>query len=488
MNFIKFPFSSLYSKSISVVRQSLIWSGVLFGAVSCSSFEQGQPAAPGEQNNIVQARREQVSGFAVSDVPEVSRAAIRILSNGGNAVDAAAAMMFHLSVVLPSRAGVMGGGVCQIYFPEEERAKTLDFLSPAFNPDRGAGLPSLPRGAFYMQSRYGRQSWSSVLQPALEATKNASVSGAFAQDLKEYATAAQAARSSGMIPFQPVSLFQKENGDIFEEGDSFSQPELGRLLNKMAVNGTGILYNGEMAEEFLKDALSQGYALPEEQLKQYRPKMRDSETVKTEKGVVFLQNREISGDAGETLAKAFLGDDHARAGKAGRVLDNFSKGRVYPFGLTDGTSFVVQDESGMTAVCGLSVGRLFGTGVYLPKEGVFLAQPLAQNSASFYSVLYPKSEQEGKTGISYASAAVGTFAFADQMRLLKEIFSEGYPLPEAMKTVGQRLTDEEEEKAFMERNQAFLCKGDICILSSDFRGRGAGVFLEESSPVASWEL
>jgi gamma-glutamyltranspeptidase / glutathione hydrolase len=480
MRFIKFPFSFLYSRKISAVRQSLILAGVCFLAISCAIVQEVKEPLP--QENIVRAEQKQVLGLAVSDVPEVSQAALDILSAGGNAVDAATAMMFHLSVVLPSRAGVMGGGVCQIYFPDEKNAKTLDFASPAFVPDRGAGVPSLPRGSFYMQSRYGRQSWASVMKPAIRAAEKTVVSGAFYQDLKRYADAAQKARLSGLIPFQPVSIFQKESGEIFQKGESFAQPALKKLLSQMAESGTGVLYNGEMAEAFLKNALSQGYALPAEQLKQYRPKMYDSEIIESKKGVVFLQSKEISGDAGVTLAKAFLDDNHARAGKAGRVLDNFSKGRVYPFGTVDGTSFVVQDESKMTVVCGLSVGSLFGTGSYLSSEGVFLAKPTAAQKSAFFSVLYLNTEQDAlKKDSFYASAAVGTFAFADQMRVFKELFSDGYSLPEAMATVQQKVTDDKEERAFMEQNQVVLCQDGVCLLASDSRGHGAGVFLKKSN-------
>lgn len=128
------------------------------------------------------------SAMVVSAHPLATKVGFDVLSEGGNAVDAAIAVQFALAVVYPA-AGNIGGGGFMVYRDKEGNTDALDFREAAplastrnmYQNENGEVLKSLSRlghlavgvpgtvdGMVEAHKKYGSLPWIDLIQPAIE--------------------------------------------------------------------------------------------------------------------------------------------------------------------------------------------------------------------------------------------------------------------------------------------------------------------------------
>jgi gamma-glutamyltranspeptidase / glutathione hydrolase len=209
------------------------------------------PPGPGSRGGVV----------AVSH-PLAAEAGARMLRNGGNAIDAAAAIQFALNVVEPEFSGIGGGGFMMVHlakgkdkgstFAIEGREKapasadTTLFTNPngsnqGFTPastsGQAVGVPGTLKVVATAVRRYGRMQLSQVIQPAIELAENGfPVNFVLAGDATSartgyYAETAEVFRPGG-VPVQ--------------QGQILKQPDLAKTLRLIAKKGPDVLYRGEV--------------------------------------------------------------------------------------------------------------------------------------------------------------------------------------------------------------------------------------------------
>jgi gamma-glutamyltranspeptidase / glutathione hydrolase len=144
-----------------------------------------------QQPNLQQQRSKQ--GMAVSAHPLASDAGLRVLQQGGNAVDAAVATALAISVVEPFSAGIGGGGFLLLRRAETGTVQALDFRERA--PKRAtrdmyldkqgkvrqrasldghlaAGIPGTVGGLYTVHREYGKLPWATVVAPTIALAEN----------------------------------------------------------------------------------------------------------------------------------------------------------------------------------------------------------------------------------------------------------------------------------------------------------------------------
>jgi len=198
-------------------------------------------------------------------------AGFRILEQGGNAIDAAAAMCFALNLLEPQSNGLGGEVPTLIYSARERKAFTVCGLgwSPmAFTVDwcREHGIDLIP-GDGYLPAcvpavvdtwavalaRFGTMSFAQVLQPAIELAENGFP---LYEGLHQSLTAN---RGKYMELYPTTGEVYCPNGRVPEVGEIFRNPDFANALKVMCRGEAAAKHQGRVAGiEAARDVFYQG--------------------------------------------------------------------------------------------------------------------------------------------------------------------------------------------------------------------------------------
>ena len=200
-------------------------------------------------------------GLVASAHPAASAVGTEILRKGGNVIDAAVATFFALAVVHPS-AGNIGGGGFLVFRDKTGQAHALDFrekapaaatrdmyLDSLGNPVAGmswaglsaSGVPGSVDGMAEAHRKFGKLPWAELLAPAIGLARNGVVlTENEAQGLNRIRT--------DLLRFNPGGRdFFKADTARWRPGETFTQPDLARTLERIATGGRDGFYRGETA-------------------------------------------------------------------------------------------------------------------------------------------------------------------------------------------------------------------------------------------------
>jgi gamma-glutamyltranspeptidase / glutathione hydrolase len=202
--------------------------------------------------------------------PEASRAGVAIMQRGGNAVDAAVAIGFALAVVYPEAGNIGGGGFMLFRRPDGE-VHFLDYREKApakatanmYLDSQGTVVPGMSTvgykaiavpgsvaGLAYAQQHWGKLSLKQVMEPAIRLARDGFV--------VEY-DQTKSFQNHDLTKFPESRRIFQRDGNFYEPGELFKQPELAKTLERIAENPEDF-YHGAMARE-LADALQKGGGL-----------------------------------------------------------------------------------------------------------------------------------------------------------------------------------------------------------------------------------
>lgn len=225
-------------------------------------------------------------GVVVSAHPLASEAGRAILTQGGNAVDAAIATQLVLAVVYPN-AGNLGGGGFMIAHLASGENLALDYREKApaaaaqdmyldasgdpiprlsLDGHLAAGVPGTVAGLF-AANRYGRLDFATLIAPAIKlAEEGFAITEREAKGLNKYRDAfiSQSTHPTALVRETP-----------WEAGDILIQPELALTLTRIRDGGMAGFYEGPTAEAIVAEMKRGRGLITLEDLKNYEAVYRD---------------------------------------------------------------------------------------------------------------------------------------------------------------------------------------------------------------------
>ena len=221
-------------------------------------------------------------GMAATSHPLATQAAIDILKDGGNAIDAAIAANALLGLVEPTGCGVGGDLFAIIWDAKTKQLYGLNASGPSPKNSsiefmKSKGITQIPRygphpvtvpgavaGWSAMHKRFGNKEFHTLFESAIDYAIN----GFPVTELIAYYLEGSAENFQNFPNFKSVWM---PNGTIPKKGDIFRNPHLANTYQSIANSYGESFYKGEIAEEIVKSLKSQSGAMQMSDLINYAP-------------------------------------------------------------------------------------------------------------------------------------------------------------------------------------------------------------------------
>ena len=288
-----------------------VWAVTLVLQMTPAHDADAQTASPGVAQPNTKTQKPPLHGrkwLAITGKPLAATAGARIFERGGNAVDAACAMLAATSTMWDVLS--WGGETqAQNYDPRTRKDIAINGLGvaptgatpeffrkqglkypPAYGP-LAAVTPGTPGGLLLMLSEFGTLSLADVLAPAIELADGYPIEAETANSIELHKDQLEQwpySRTT-MLPHRGQSRAAPAAGEIFR------QPDLAATLRKLVEAEAAALksgksrqdairaaherfYRGDIAEEFVRGVQEQGGLITREDLANWKPRIEEPVT------------------------------------------------------------------------------------------------------------------------------------------------------------------------------------------------------------------
>lgn len=241
-------------------------------------------------DNLYGRHAEGKNGVVAAANPEASKIGVEVMKKGGNAVDAAVATAFAISVFEPNASGIGGGGFMLIRMAKTGKTVVIDYREKApakATPDmfvldengkvvndeitvggKASGVPGTVAGLLTALEKYGTMKRADVMAPAI---KHAGEGIIVSKNLEGIIQD----NYEKLVKFDAASEVYLKDGLPYEAGDRLVNKDLAATLTKILKKGKKAFYEGEIAKKIADEVQKQGGLMTVEDLKNYTIEERE---------------------------------------------------------------------------------------------------------------------------------------------------------------------------------------------------------------------
>jgi gamma-glutamyltranspeptidase/glutathione hydrolase len=247
--------------------------------VNAASILEGDRSVPVESTN----------GMVVTSHTLATDEALKVLEDGGNAIDAAVTAAFALAVTQPRSGNIGGGGFMIVSNDKNGQVDAIDYREKApakaykdmfldkdgnVNKDlarfshKSAGVPGSVAGLALALEKYGTISLAKALAPAIRLAEEGFV-------VLPRFTKGTTSQQKRLTKFDSSKkVFYKKDGSAYQPGELFIQKDLANTLKRIAEHGAKEFYTGKTADLIVEEMQRHGGYITKDDLANYEPAIR----------------------------------------------------------------------------------------------------------------------------------------------------------------------------------------------------------------------
>ena len=235
------------------------------------------------------------NGMVSAANPHAVNAGVKMIEQGGNAIDAVVAIQLVLTLVEPQSSGIGGGAFMLWYDNVKKELTTFDGRETApesATPElfvgqngkaipwikalvggRSVGTPGVLEMLWQVHQQYGKLPWKKLFQPAIKLAQDGFIVS------PRLATLVQIKFNPGLTQLKAARNYFYPNGKVIEAGQLLKNPEYAATLIRISEKGISDFYQGQTAKgivEAVKNSEIAPGKLTLGDLKNYKSKRRDA--------------------------------------------------------------------------------------------------------------------------------------------------------------------------------------------------------------------
>jgi len=208
-------------------------------------------------------------GMVASSQPLATLAAVRVLMEGGNAIDAAVSTAAVLGVVEPSSLGIGGDAFALFYSVKDKALKALDAsgrspYAASLDFCRKSGFKGMPQRGIHSVTVPGAvHGWSTVLSASGTMPLRKILQAAIRYSEEGFPVAELTAESwheseASLKDDEGAAINYLVNGRAPGAGEIFKNPRMAKTLRRIADEGADVFYKGDIAEKIVRCSEKKG--------------------------------------------------------------------------------------------------------------------------------------------------------------------------------------------------------------------------------------